>query len=155
MYLFHVKFTEIDPTDMRNGNFGRYAGRRNPQHFPTLVDNPEYQLMSREYTNVPQMPPLTPDPLAYAPIGLPPINSGAPGSSAGSGNHSIPPGTPMSNYAQSPSYINNNLQRPGSMVRHSSRSEEESDHEYYNEVDRLKREMQPLHQMPRKSETTV
>jgi epidermal growth factor receptor len=58
--------------------------------------------------------------------------------------------------------VNNNAQpqlpaaigRPSS-VRHSSRSEEESDHEYYNELDKLKREMQPLQQSARKNETTV
>ena len=37
---------------------------------------------------------------------------------------------------------------------HPRSSDGESDHEYYNDVDRLKREMQPLQQPPR-NETTV
>lgn len=123
--------------------------RRNP-HYPTLVDNPEYQFMAaREYTNVPMS-------LAYAPIGLP----------LGNGGTNYPPQAshpPMYNQSQNPSThpLNNNAQkhqlnsRPSSIVRHSSRSEEESDHEYYNELDKLKREMQPLQQPSHKNETTV
>ena len=41
--------------------------------------------------------------------------------------------------------------RPGS---HPRSSDGESDHEYYNDLDRLKRELQPLQQPPR-NETTV
>lgn len=41
----------------------------------------------------------------------------------------------------------------GSQIRHRS-SEEESDHEYYNDFDRLERELQPLKPL-RKNETTV
>lgn len=41
----------------------------------------------------------------------------------------------------------------GSQVRQRS-SEEESDHEYYNDFDRLERELQPLKPL-RKNETTV
>lgn len=41
----------------------------------------------------------------------------------------------------------------GSQVRQRS-SEEESDHEYYNDFDRLERELQPLKPF-RKNETTV
>ena len=41
----------------------------------------------------------------------------------------------------------------GSAGSHPRSSDGESDHEYYNDVDRLQREMQPLHQ-PR-NETTV
>ncbi|CAG7730524.1 unnamed protein product [Allacma fusca] len=136
------------------GKFGRYAAaRRNNSHYPTLVDNPEYQFVNREYTNVPPMNPHTPEPLAYAPIGLPIPSS----TTVNPGNHSVPAGgsMPTNNHAQSTAYVNNNLHRPNSIVRHSSRSEEESDHEYYNDLDRLKRETQPLQQFPRKNETTV
>lgn len=41
----------------------------------------------------------------------------------------------------------------GSQIRQRS-SEEESDHEYYNDFDRLERELQPLKPL-RKNETTV
>jgi len=41
----------------------------------------------------------------------------------------------------------------GSQIRQRS-SEEESDHEYYNDFDRLERELQPLKPF-RKNETTV
>ena len=47
----------------------------------------------------------------------------------------------------------NHPTRAGSNGSHPRSSDGESDHEYYNDVDRLKREMQPLHQ-PR-NETTV
>ena len=108
--------------------------------------------MNREYTNLP------PQNLAFAPIGLPIPTSGTAGSSPINSVNSSVPGTPgcvnpTNNNAQPP-YLNH-LQRPSSIIRHSSRSEEESDHEYYNTHDRLKREMQPLQQLPRKSETTV
>ncbi len=154
--------------------------RNSQPHYPTLVDNPEYQLMAREYTNVP---------LAYAPIGLPlaPTNgSSVSTTSANNPNRYSNSGQTLSTFAhnsnsssnssnkshphqqqQQPPYyhIQNNHQqqqqqqhqfnRPSSIVRHSSRSEEESDHEYYNEIDRLRREKQPLQQSVRKNETTV
>jgi hypothetical protein len=143
-------FSGLAKTGAYNG-----APRRN-QHYPTLFDNPEYQLMSREYSNVPMS-------LAYAPIGLPvPQTSTVPHSNhtqqsqpphvynqvtaANKGHNSANP--PLNNNAHLPV-------RPGSLVgRHGSRSEEESEHEYYNELDKLKREMQPL-QSARKNETTV
>jgi len=46
----------------------------------------------------------------------------------------------------------NNAAVGGGNLVHPRSSDGESDHEYYNDVDRLKREMQPLHQ-PR-NETT-
>lgn len=47
--------------------------------------------------------------------------------------------------------IGNNSNHPAQPYLPQKSSEEESDHEYYNDFDRLKRELQPLH----KSETTV
>ncbi|CAL8135471.1 unnamed protein product [Orchesella dallaii] len=146
-----------------NNELRRFAMRNN-HHYPTLVDNPEYQLMAREYTNVP---------LAYAPIGLPlapnsgssvSTNSATPHLHNGQilGNFAHPVGTSSSSSSsnktlqQQPYYLpTNGFNRPSSIVRHSSRSEEESDHEYYNELDKLKREKQPLQQSIRKNETTV
>lgn len=136
--------------------------RNNQHHYPTLVDNPEYQLMAREYTNVP---------LAYAPIGLPlaPNRSSASTTSTNNPNRNST-GQTLSTFAHSSNSSNKShpnhqpyyhpqnshqLNRPSSIVRHSSRSEEESDHEYYNEIDRLRREKQPLQQQVRKNETTV
>lgn len=43
------------------------------------------------------------------------------------------------------------IPHPASLGPHQRSSEEESDHEYYNDYDRLKRELQPL----RRNETTV
>lgn len=144
--------------------------RNNQHHYPTMVDNPEYQLMAREYTNVP---------LAYAPIGLPLAPSSVSTSSANNPHHHphlshhLHGGQLKGTFAhnsnsnnsssktrqnqQQPHYHvqNNQFNRPSSIVRHSSRSEEESDHEYYNDLDRLKREKQPLQQSVRKNETTV
>jgi L1 cell adhesion molecule len=114
-----------------------------PRQYPILVDNPEYQLTAREYTNVP---------LAYAPIGLPPctnsLNANPNLSHLHNQNQSL--GQYPGEKAQS-HYRHH--QPPSSSRRHGSRSEEESDHEYYNELDRLKREKQPL--QVRKNETTV
>lgn len=109
--------------------------------------------MAREYTNVPMS-------LAYAPIGLP-----DPRPQSSSTSQHNPPSHQYNQVAAikgpnsgNPS-LNNNAQHPypnpsGRPARQGSRSEEESDHEYYNELDKLKREMQPL-QSARKNETTV
>ena len=51
--------------------------------------------------------------------------------------------------------IFNTAGRAGSNGSHPRSSDGESDHEYYNDVDRLKREMQPLQQQPPRNETTV
>jgi len=139
-------FIGIKPLDLDNGKFGQLAPRK-AQHYPILIDNPEYQLSAPEYTNVP---------LAFAPIGLPqyrPDSIHAPSLSHIS-NSSSATTTSNNNNAQA-RYDLQNQYRPttSSIRRHGSRSEEESDHEYYNELDRLKREKQPLHQ--RKNETTV
>lgn len=157
--------------DAKPGPYGAPGQRRS--HYPTLFDNPEYQLMSREYTNVPMS-------LAYAPIGLPdprpqpqgqtqpqpPVTSSSvyPQHTQNLPTHLYPQSAALNGKNQNgipvPT-LNNNAQpafqgpvRPGSVGRQGSRSEEESDHEYYNELDKLKREMQPL-QSARKNETTV
>lgn len=149
-----------------NNELRRFAMRNSQHHYPTLVDNPEYQLMAREYTNVP---------LAYAPIGLPlapnrssasttstnnpnRLSNGQAMSTFGHPSHTAPGKAAQPSVHQPPYYHLHNSQqfnRPASIVRHSSRSEEESDHEYYNEIDRLRREKQPLQQSLRKNETTV
>ena len=100
--------------------------------------------MAREYTNVP---------LAYAPIGLPPYtpNPMNPPSLSQYSNSST--NAPTNNNNAQTHHLQNQYRPASSTRRHGSRSEEESDHEYYNEIDRLHREKQPLQQ--RKSETTV
>ncbi|KAK3921300.1 Epidermal growth factor receptor [Frankliniella fusca] len=101
---------------------------------PTSVDNPEYHLVSNEPTT-----PVTPSPSSQ-PLGIPitqpepppPAAAGSSGASVAGG----PAGGQM-------------------FLGHQPRSsEEESDHEYYNDLDRLQRELQPLKPL-RRNETTV
>lgn len=144
-FLNLYSFPGKHPGDIDNGKFG-HLGPRKVKHYPILIDNPEYQLGNPEYTNVP---------LAFAPLGLPqyrPDALHAPSLSHIS-NSSTATTTSNNNNAQMRYDLQNPYRPCSSSRRHGSRSEEESDHEYYNELDRLKREKQPLHQ--RKSETTV
>ncbi|XP_035704636.1 epidermal growth factor receptor isoform X2 [Folsomia candida] len=151
--------------EAKAGSYAALAAQRR-NHYPTLVDNPEYlnnpELMSiREYANVPMSH------ASYAPIGLPnprsqqlypqPPNHFYPQAVNGKPSHAaVANNPPLNNNAQQqqpPFVISGN--RPGSVGRQGSRSEEESDHEYYNELDKLQREMQPLQSNARKNETTV
>ena len=100
---------------------------------PTSVDNPEYHLVSNEPTT-----PVTPSPAQ--PLGIPitqPEPSGSIASGAGSGGGGGGGGGGQVFLAHQP-----------------RSSEEESDHEYYNDLDRLQRELQPLKPL-RRNETTV
>lgn len=130
---------------------GQPLQQNKPRQYPILVDNPEYQLTAREYTNVP---------LAYAPIGLPhctSLNANPNLSHLHSNSLGQNPGEKAQpHYSHKQQHHHPHAQaQPGGATnrRHGSRSEEESDHEYYNELDRLKREKQPL--QLRKNETTV
>jgi len=132
------------------------------------MDNPEYILQEqkrRARSN-------------YHTLGIPVVAQPSPTSSSGPSSLPAPPYTSLSsagsiNYAAitaavgpPPGAIKNNMAglngaivngngpRAGSNGSHPRSSDGESDHEYYNDVDRLKREMQPLHQQSR-NETTV
>jgi hypothetical protein len=118
----------------------------------------------------------------YHTLGIPVVSVPSPTSSNGPSSLPVPPYTSLSsagsiNYAAitaavgpppntglngaikgnmaglNGAIVNGNGIRAGSNGSHPRSSDGESDHEYYNDVDRLKREMQPLHQ-PR-NETTV
>ena len=123
------------------------------------MDNPEYILQEAKRRGVSN----------YNTLGIPVVPS--PTSSNGPSSLPAPPYTSLSstgsgNYAAVTSsnnptqtglngaIFNGNAVRAGSNGSHPRSSDGESDHEYYNDVDRLKREMQPLQQQPR-NETTV
>jgi len=130
------------------------------------MDNPEYILQEAKRRGMNN----------YNTLGIPIVPS--PTSSNGPSSLPAPPYTSLSstgsaNYAAVTSSIqqqpnqgpttqtglngaifNGNPVRAGSNGSHPRSSDGESDHEYYNDVDRLKREMQPLQQPPR-NETTV
>ena len=103
----------------------------------------------------------------YHTLGIPVVPS-PPSSSSGPSSLPAPPFTSLSSTASS------SLAPPGTGVQpqgaaqtglngavlhgpvHPRSSDGESDHEYYNDVDRLKREMQPLQQQQQpRNETTV
>ena len=102
----------------------------------------------------------------YHTLGIPVVPS--PTSSNGPSSLPAPPYTSLSstgsaNYAAVTStnnptqtglngaIFNGNTMRAGSNGSHPRSSDGESDHEYYNDVDRLQREMQPLQQQPQGS----
>lgn len=123
------------------------------------MDNPEYILQEAKRRGMNN----------YHTLGIPVVPS--PTSSNGPSSLPAPPYTSLSstgsaNYAAVTStnnptqtglngaIFNGNTMRAGSNGSHPRSSDGESDHEYYNDVDRLQREMQPLQQQPR-NETTV
>lgn len=115
--------------DYRNGGFPRThppVGHVKPN---TCVDNPEY-IMNSDQTE--------------GDIGIPVV--GTAGNLVGVNvNANV---NANANANANPNNLPGNPQRP--YVAQKS-SEEESDHEYYNDIDRLQRELQPL----RRNETTV
>ena len=117
------------------------------------MDNPEYILQEAKRRG------------NYHTLGIPHVLP-SPTSSSGPSSLPAPPFTSLSSagstqFSPSPAApphsgggLNGALSgQPGGRGGHPKSSDGESDHEYYNDVDRLKREMQPLHQ-PR-NETTV
>jgi len=122
------------------------------------MDNPEYILQEAKRRGF----------TTYQTLGIPVVPS--PTSSSGPSSLPAPPYTSLSSTGSTtftsspPSAPHNHLHtasglngalapQAGSQRSHPRSSDGESDHEYYNDVDRLKRELQPLHQ-PR-NETTV
>eukprot|EP00094_Tigriopus_californicus_P003834 TCALIF_03690-PA protein Name:"Similar to Egfr Epidermal growth factor receptor (Drosophila melanogaster)" AED:0.16 eAED:0.16 QI:552/0.71/0.75/1/0.71/0.75/8/642/992 len=123
------------------------------------MDNPEYIL--NEHRNKSNRG-------NYHTLGIPLVNGGSPGPSSiqsapgGNGNNppytSLPGGNPRNGYSSVPPGTTSGLngvingmapgvpRTPGvSSHPRSSAGEESDEHEYYNDFDRLKREMQPLH----------
>merc|ERR1719430_2674576 len=146
-------------------NYGRLVL---PEFIPhsgvVSMDNPEYILQEAKRRGLAN----------YHPLGSPVVPS--PTSSSGPSSLPAPPYTSLSstgstNFTSSPAAPHHPQQQqqgqqgtaglngalsgnqPASHRSHPRSSDGESDHEYYNDVDRLKRELQPLHQ-PR-NETTV
>ena len=148
-------------------NYGRLVL---PEFIPhsgvVSMDNPEYILQEAKRRGLAN----------YHTLGIPVVPS--PTSSSGPSSLPAPPYTSLSstgstNFTSSPSaphHPNQQQQQqqqqgtaglngalsgnqPALHRSHPRSSDGESDHEYYNDVDRLKRELQPLHQ-PR-NETTV
>ena len=151
-------------------NYGRLVL---PEFIPhsgvVSMDNPEYILQEAKRRGLNN----------YHTLGIPVVPS--PTSSSGPSSLPAPPYTSLSstgstNFTSSPASQPNhphnqqqtqqgttaglngalsstNNGQPASHRSHPRSSDGESDHEYYNDVDRLKRELQPLHQ-PR-NETTV
>ncbi|KAK6626910.1 hypothetical protein RUM44_009387 [Polyplax serrata] len=111
-----------DEADYRNGGFARPHPPVSLVKSNTCVDNPEY-IMNSDQTE--------------GDIGIP-VAVAAAGNLVGINMANLPAGGTQSTQAQRP------------YVAQKS-SEEESDHEYYNDIDRLQRELQPL----RRNETTV
>ena len=142
-------------------NYGRLVL---PEFIPhsgvVSMDNPEYILQEAKRRGLAN----------YHTLGIPVVPS--PTSSSGPSSLPAPPYTSLSstgstNFTSSPAAPHHPQQQqqgtaglngalsgqPPSHRSHPRSSDGESDHEYYNDVDRLKRELQPLHQ-PR-NETTV
>jgi len=152
-------------------NYGRLVL---PEFIPhsgvVSMDNPEYILQEAKRRGLSN----------YHTLGIPVVPS--PTSSSGPSSLPAPPYTSLSstgstNFTSSPAAPHHPQQQqqqqqqhqqqqggtaglngalsgqPASHRSHPRSSDGESDHEYYNDVDRLKRELQPLHQ-PR-NETTV
>ena len=146
-------------------NYGRLVL---PEFIPhsgvVSMDNPEYILQEAKRRGLAN----------YHTLGIPVVPS--PTSSSGPSSLPAPPYTSLSstgstNFTSSPASQPHHPQQqqqqqgtaglngalsgnqPASHRSHPRSSDGESDHEYYNDVDRLKRELQPLHQ-PR-NETTV
>lgn len=117
------------------------------------MDNPEYHLVSNEPTT-----PVTPS--SAQPLGIPITQPEPAGPSGPSTSGSLgPAGVVASSAGNSAAGLAGlaGLAGVGGQVflGHAPRSsEEESDHEYYNDLDRLQRELQPLKPL-RRNETTV
>lgn len=133
------------------------------------MDNPEYILQEQKRRQGRSN---------YHTLGIPVVAQPSPTSSSGPSSLPAPPYTSLSstgsiNYAAITAAVgpppgavktamaglngaiaNGNGPRATSNGSHPRSSDGESDHEYYNDLDRLKREMQPLHQQSR-NETTV
>lgn len=139
--------------EARNGGFRTYPdflqlpGANGVK--PTSVDNPEYHLVSNEPTT-----PVTPSPATQplslglgCALGIPitqpePSGSGACVVPGAAGSVGGVPGVGVG------------VGGPVFVAHQPRSSEEESDHEYYNDLDRLQRELQPLKPL-RRNETTV
>jgi len=158
-------------TDEMQSRYGRLHAL--PDFIPhgmVSLDNPEYILQEAKRSrgtcsNYQTLGiPVVPSPTSSLPA--PPytsLSSTASGSGGGGGMMMQPPTSQPSSTL--PTVVVNGPPQPGlngaiaanangNNPSHPPRSSDgESDHEYYNDVDRLKREMQPLHQ-PR-NETTV
>lgn len=128
------------------------------------MDNPEYILQeSKKSGNYHTLGiPVVPSPTSSngpSSLPAPPYTSL---SSTGSSSYAGPPTCAPPPPAVSAAGLNGAIpghstgHRAGSNGSHGPRSSdgESEDHDYYNDVDRLKREMQPLQQPPR-NETTV
>ncbi|XP_034255203.1 epidermal growth factor receptor isoform X2 [Thrips palmi] len=129
--------------EARNGGFRTFPDfLQLPGNKPTSVDNPEYHLVSNEPTT-----PVTPS--SAQPLGIP-ITQPEPAGPSGSSGSSVPVGGVASAAGNGVAGVGGQV-----FLGHAPRSsEEESDHEYYNDLDRLQRELQPLKPL-RRNETTV
>lgn len=124
----------LDSQVASNSGYGNYPDFL-PQMGQTEIDNPEY-LMAPDTLGIPTTPTQT--------LGIPTISE-----MITSANTNVPSSSSASSADTTTTAIVNEVHRP--VVGAQKSIEEESDHEYYNDFDRLQRELQPL----RKSETTV
>lgn len=154
MNVFYFTGDSKDPT----------GGFSYPDFLPsnTCVDNPEYHIMNSESNSglpgvvlsngLPTVDSIPECSTTGLPI-LTIVPNGVTDTNGATANPNTTSGIPTNSTSTS-----SNLDPSGSQTRpyvtHQRSSEEESDHEYYNDLDRLQRELQPLKPF-RRNETTV